>query len=110
MSLDLGSVLSTKIYVKSDASTGNKAKFSTDDTNYNDPPINWNPLSGNEDPLVITWVFKGDAVGIIPKSNNITLLASVAMPSSSSPPSPDSFKVVKSDGSSEDPQIVVTPQ
>lgn len=100
---------SATIYVQVDSTT-NKVQFSSSATGpWVAGPINWSPATGNDTPLAATFMCGSGVYGMKTKTDNITVqqvLASVSATASSG----DAFTICKSDGTGEDPQIVVTPQ
>jgi len=99
---------SATIYVQVD--TNNKVQFSS--TSATGPwvggPINWSPAQGSNTPLAVTFMCGSGVYGMKTKTDDITITQVLA--SVSAQQSTDAFTICKSDGTNEDPQIVVTPQ
>jgi hypothetical protein len=110
MTLDLGSQTSVTIKVKNENST---LQFSQDSgKSWQEKPITWEPVN-TTDTLTITWVFDTGVTGVTVDSGNITVDSSTQWTvnqSGSTSKQDDSFTVQKSNGESEDPKIIITPQ
>lgn len=111
MAIDLGTATTAKIHVK--LNDDNNARFRLDNKDdWSSGPINWTAPSSTST-LTITFKLGSDVSGISSKSGNIMIdskNAETVIVTVTAAAGNDSFNLVKADGSTEDPKIVVTPQ
>lgn len=111
MTLDLGSQTTVTINVKNE---NHQLLFSQDGgQSWQQKPITWEPAN-TTDTLTINWVFDTGVTGVTADSGDtITVDSSTqwTVNQTGSPSKQDEpFTVQKSNGDSEDPKIVITPQ